>query len=121
MSQTYDPNSPENGPEHGQGYASGPGWPGYASAPPPPPRRNHKRGLILTGAVALAAGAATGGLIGSMHGVTASTMTSASRTPLSASQIAQRDDPALVAVLCTEGDQGATAAGPGTVLTSNAQ
>jgi hypothetical protein len=46
MSQTYDPNSPENGPEHGQGYASGPGWAGYASAPPPPPRRNHKRGLI---------------------------------------------------------------------------
>ena len=78
MSQTYDPNSPEHGPEYGQGYASGPGWAGYASAPPPPPRRNHKRGLILTGAVALAAGAATGGLIGSMHGVTASTM-SASR------------------------------------------
>src|SRR5213080_3856317 len=103
MSQTYDPNSPENGPEHGQGYASGPGWPGYASAPPP--RRNHKRGLILTGAVALAAGAATGGLIGSMHGVTASTMTAASRTPLSASQIAQRVDPALVDVVSTAGDQ----------------
>ena len=32
------------------------------------PRRNHKRGLILTGAVALAAGAATGGLIGSCTG-----------------------------------------------------
>src|SRR5947207_5305073 len=121
MSQTYDPNSPENGPEHGQGYASGPGWPGYASAPPPPPRRNHKRGLILTGAVALAAGAATGGLIGSMHGVTASTMTAASRTPLSASQIAQRVDPALVDVVSTEGDQGATAAGTGIVLTSNGE
>jgi len=121
MSQTYDPNSPENGPEHGQGYASGPGWAGYATVPPPPPRRNHKRGLILTGAVALAAGAATGGLIGSMHGVTASTMTAASRTPLSATQIAQRVDPALVDVVSTEGDQGATAAGTGIVLTSNGE
>ncbi|MGH3179542.1 MAG: S1C family serine protease [Streptosporangiaceae bacterium] len=121
MSQTYDPNSPENGPEHGQGYASAPAWAGYASVPPPPPRRNHKRGLILTGAVALAAGAATGGLIGSMHGVTASTMTAASRTPLSASQIAQRVDPALVDVVSTEGDQGATAAGTGIVLTSNGE
>jgi S1-C subfamily serine protease len=121
MSQTYDPNSPEHGPEYGQGYAPGPGWAGYASAPPPPPRRNHKRGLILTGAVALAAGAATGGLIGSMHGVTASTMTAASRSPLSASQIAQRVDPALVDVVSTEGDQGATAAGTGIVLTSNGE
>jgi len=119
MSQTYDPNSPEHGPEYGQGYASGPGWAGYASAPPPPPRRNHKRGLILTGAVALAAGAATGGLIGSMHGVTASTMTAASRSPLSASQIAQRVDPALVDVVSTLGNQGASAAGTGIVLTSN--
>ena len=93
--------------------------PADASAPPPPPRRNHKRGLILTGAVALAAGAATGGLIGSMHGVTASTMTAASRSPLSASQIAQRVDPALVDVVSTEGDQGAVAAGTGIVLTSN--
>jgi S1-C subfamily serine protease len=119
MSQTYDPSSPENGPEHGQGYASGPGWAGYASAPPPPPRRNHKRGLIVTGAVALAAGAAAGGLIGSSHGLTASTMTAASRTPLSASQIAQRVDPALVDVVSTLGNQGASAAGTGIVLTSN--
>jgi len=121
MSQTYDPSSPEHGPEYGQGYASGPGWAGYASAPPPPPRRNHKRGLILTGAVALAAGAATGGLIGSMHGVTASTMTAASRSPLSASQIAQRVDPALVDVVSTLGNQGASAAGTGIVLTSNGE
>ena len=122
MSQTYDPNSPENGPEHGQGYASGPGWAGYASAPPPPPpRRNHKRGLIVTGAVALAAGAAAGGLIGSSHGLTASTMTAASRTPLSASQIAQRVDPALVDVVSTLGNQGASAAGTGIVLTSNGE
>jgi S1-C subfamily serine protease len=121
MSQTYDPNSPEHGPQYGQGYASGPGWAGYASAPPPPPRRNHKRGLILTGAVALAAGAATGGLIGSMHGVTASTMTAASRTPLSASQIASRVDPALVDIVTTLGYQGGKAAGTGIVLTSNGE
>src|SRR5215470_3384004 len=121
MSQTYDPNSPEHGPQYGQGYASGPGWAGYASAPPPPPRRSHKRGLILTGAVALAAGAATGGLIGSMHGVTASTMTAASRTPLSASQIASRVDPALVDIVTTLGYQGAKAAGTGIVLTSNGE
>src|SRR5690242_1409352 len=121
MSQTYDPNSPEHGPEYGQGYASGPGWAGYASAPPPPPRRNHKRGLILTGAVALAAGAVTCGWIGSSHGLTASTMTAASRTPLSASQIAQRVDPALVDVVSTLGDQGAAAAGTGIVLTSNGE
>ena len=121
MSQTYDPNSPENGPEHGQGYASGPGWAGYASAPPPPPRRNHKRGLIITGAVALAAGATAGALIGSMHGVTASTMTAASRTPLSASQIAQRVDPALVDIVTTLGYKGASAAGTGIVLTSDGE
>ncbi|HEX3192392.1 MAG TPA: trypsin-like peptidase domain-containing protein [Streptosporangiaceae bacterium] len=121
MSQTYDPNSPEHGPQYGQGYASGPGWAGYASAPPPPPRRNHKRGLILTGAVALAAGATAGALIGSTHGVTASTMTAASRTPLSASQIAQRVDPALVDVVTTLGYQGASAAGTGIVLTSDGE
>ena len=109
MSQNYDPNS----------YPGGYGWPGYASAPPPPPRRKHKRGLIVTGAVALAAGAAAGGLIGSSHGLTASTMTAASRTPLSASQIAQRVDPSLVDIVSTEGDQGAVAAGTGIVLTSD--
>jgi S1-C subfamily serine protease len=121
MSQTYDPNSPEHGPQYGQGYASGPGWAGYASAPPPPPRRNHKRGLILTGAVALAAGATAGALIGSTHGVTASTMTAASRTPLSASQIASRVDPALVDIVTTLGYQGASAAGTGIVLTSDGE
>jgi S1-C subfamily serine protease len=121
MSQSYDPNSPEHGPEYGQGYASGPGWAGYASAPPPPPRRNHKRGLILTGAVALAAGATAGALIGSTHGVTASTMTAASRTPLSASQIASRVDPALVDIVTTLGYQGASAAGTGIVLTSDGE
>ena len=127
MSHTYEPNNPE--PEHGHlagpgftggaGYPGGFDWAGYASAPPPPPRRNHKRGLIVTGAVALAAGAAVGGLIGSSHGLTASTMTAVSRTPLTASQIANRVDPALVDVVSTEGDQGAVAAGTGIVLTSD--
>src|SRR4029077_5058667 len=117
MSQTYDPNSPENGPEYGQGYASGPGWAGYASAPPPPPRRNHKRGLILTGAVALAAGAAAGGLIGSSHGLTARAPTAVSKPVRSSSEIAKTIDPALVDVVATEGDQGAVAAGTGIVLT----
>ena len=127
MSQTYEPNNPEQEQGHlagpgfagGAGYPGGYSWAGYGSAPPPPPRRNHKRGLIVTGAVALAAGAAAGGLIGSSHGLTASTMTAASRTPLSASQIAQRVDPSLVDVVSTEGDQGAAAAGTGIVLTSN--
>ena len=127
MSQTYEPNNPEQEQGHlagpgfagGAGYPGGYSWAGYGSVPPPPPQRNHKRGLIVTGAVALAAGAAAGGLIGSSHGLTASTMTAASRTPLSASQIAQRVDPALVDIVSTEGAQGATAAGTGIVLTSN--
>src|SRR5215470_13298949 len=102
-------------------YEPYPGWAGYASEPPPPPRRSRKRGLIATGAVALAAGAAVGGLIGSMHTTTASTMTAASRTPLSASQIASRVDPALVDVVTTLGYQGAKAAGTGIVLTSNGE
>jgi len=106
MSQTYDPYH---------------GWAGYPSEPPPPPRRSHKRGLIVTGAVALAAGAAAGGLIGSSHGLAASTMTAASRTPLSASQIAQRVDPALVDIVTTLGNQGGKAAGTGIVLTSNGE
>ncbi len=129
MSQTYDPNYPE----HGQGYLAGPGYPGgagytggyagagFASEPPPPPRRNHKRGLILTGAVALAAGAAAGGLIGSLHRVPAGTATATSKTVLSASQIAERVDPALVDIVSTDGYQQASSAGTGIVLTSNGE
>src|ERR1700758_2488571 len=64
-----------------QGYPAGPGaaggsgyarraWdaggPGYGE-PPMPPRRSRKRALIATGAVALLAGGALGGLIGSMN------------------------------------------------------
>ena len=114
MSQTYDPNDPG----YGQGYLAGPGW---ASEPPPPPRRSHKRGLIVTGAVALAAGAAAGGLIGSMNHGVIGTATATSNTVLSASQIAQRVDPALVDIVSTDGDQGATSAGTGIVLTANGE
>jgi S1-C subfamily serine protease len=143
MSQTYDPNYPE----HGQGHLAGPGYtgtggystagyggagyggagyggygePGFASAPPPPPRRGHKRGLIITGAVALAAGAAAGGLIGSMNRGVVGTATATSNTVLSASQIAQRVDPALVDIVSTDGDQGAVSAGTGIVLTANGE
>src|ERR1700749_1147438 len=127
MSQTYEPNHPEQEQGHlaGPGFAGGAGypggfdWAGSASAPPPPPRRTHKRGLIVTGVVALAAGAAAGGLIGSSHGLTATTATAVSKTVLTSSEIAKRVDPALVDVVSTEGDQGAVAAGTGIVLTSN--
>ena len=54
MSQTYEPNNPEQeqghlaGPRfHGRSrrYPGGYSWAGYGSEPPPPPRRrNHKRG-----------------------------------------------------------------------------
>ena len=150
MSQNYDPNHPERAdqPEGAQGYPWGqnypspqgypagygyaggagfPGGPGFAGGagfgtePPPPPRRSRKRGLIVTGAVALAAGAAMGGLIGSMdHGV-AGTATATSKTVLSASQIASRVDPALVDVVSTDGYQQATSEGTGIVLTSNGE
>jgi S1-C subfamily serine protease len=86
-----------------------------------PPRRSHKRGLIATGAVALAAGAALGGLIGSMDHTAAGAVTATSKTTLSASQIASRVDPALVDVVSTDGYQGATSAGTGIVLTSTGE
>ena len=135
MSQTYDPNYPG----HGQGYLAGPGYAapggygpggygpggyggaGFGSEPPPPPRRGHKRGLIITGAVALAAGAAAGGLIGSMNHGVIGTATATSNTVLSASQIAQRVDPALVDIVSTNSTTGSVAAGTGIVLTSNGE
>jgi S1-C subfamily serine protease len=151
MSQTFDPdNSGQAGEStggqgsaagHGQGYPHGhpapqgypaaPGYPGgswyggapgYGSEPPMPPRRrSHKRGLIATGAVALAAGAALGGLIGSMDHTAVGTVTATSKTALTASQIASRVDPALVDVISTDGYQGATSEGTGIVLTSNGE
>jgi S1-C subfamily serine protease len=154
MSQTFDPENPEqnggenegrvhgapgsaagHGPGHPYGYPAPQGYPaapghaggswyggaGYGSQPPMPPRRSHKRGLIATGAVALAAGAALGGLIGSMDHTAAGTVTATSKTTLSASQIASRVDPALVDVVSTDGYQGATSAGTGIVLTSTGE
>ncbi len=118
------------GPSHGggAGYPGGPSYGGgqgygygFASEPPPPPRRGHKRGLIVTGAVALVAGATAGALIGTMHPAASGTATATSKTMLSTSQIASRVDPGLVDVVSTDGDQQATSAGTGIVLTSNGE
>jgi S1-C subfamily serine protease len=104
-------------------YDAYPGLPGYGSAPPPPPRRrrNHLRGLIITGAVALAAGVTAGGLIGHVGSTAGGTATATSKTVLSASQIAARVDPGLVDVVATDGYQQATSEGTGIVLTSNGE
>ena len=103
----------------GAGGSWSAGGPGYGGEPPMPPRRNLKRGLIVTGVVALAGGAALGGLIGSMDHTAAGIVTATSKTSLSASQIASRVDPALVDVVSTDGYQGATSAGTGIVLSSS--
>src|SRR5580704_9165692 len=133
MSQTYDPNDSEKqaqGYPAGPGYAGGTGYPGgpgygagygFATQPPPPPRKNHKRGLVITGAVALAAGATAGGLIGGLSSTSVSMATATSKTVLSTTQIASRVDPGLVDVVSTLGDEQATAAGTGIVLTSNGE
>jgi S1-C subfamily serine protease len=104
-------------------YNAYPGLPGYGSAPPPPPRRrrNHLRGLIITGAVALAAGVTAGGLIGHLGSTAGGTATATSKTVLSASQIAARVDPGLVDVVATDGYEQATSEGTGIVLTSNGE
>ena len=101
MSQAFDPENPEQtGGTHSGGNPSGgygqsshygyngpaggsfyPGGPGYGE-PPMPPRRSHKRGLIATGVVALAAGAALAGLVGSMDHSVAGTATATSKTVL---------------------------------------
>ena len=119
MSTNFDPNDPahEHALQGGSGYASGPGFAG----PPPSPRGHYKRWLIATGAVALAAGATVGGLIGTMGSTAAGTATATSKTALSASQIASRVDPGLVDVVSTDGDQDATSAGTGIVLSSNGE
>ena len=104
---------------HGGGswYAGGPGY----GEPPMPPRKSHKRGLAITAAVALAGGAAVGGLIGSMGHTVAGTATATSKTVLSSSAIASRVDPALVDVVSSDGLQQATSAGTGIVLTSTGE
>ena len=86
-----------------------------------PPRKSHKRGLAITAAVALAGGAAVGGLIGSMGHTVAGTATATSKTVLSSSAIASRVDPALVDVVSSDGLQQATSAGTGIVLTSTGE
>jgi S1-C subfamily serine protease len=150
MSHPFEPVNPEqaggtpsgqgSSPEHGQSYpygypgsqsypaASGYGggsWyaggAGYGGEPPMPPRRSRKRGLIVTGAVALAAGATLGGLIGTMNHGVAGTATAVSNTVLSSSQIAARVDPGLVDVVSTDGYQQATSEGTGIVLTSTGE
>jgi len=150
MSQTFDPeNSGQAGENkggqgsaagHGQGYPYGyaapqgyqpaPGYtggswygsgPGYGSEPPMPPRSSRKRGLVVTGVVALAAGAALGGLIGSMDHTVAGAVTATSKTALTSGQVASRVDPALVDVVSSDGLQGATSEGTGIVLTSTGE
>ncbi len=144
MSHMFDEENRGQGgtPQSGQGapagdgprsYPAGPGnggGPGYAGwyaggagngEPPMPPRRSRKRGLIATGAVALAAGAAAGGLIGSMNHSVTGIATATSKTALSSSQIASRVDPALVDVVSTDSYQQATSYGTGIVLTSTGE
>jgi S1-C subfamily serine protease len=79
------------------------------------------RGLIVTGAVALVAGVAAGGLIGHMNSTAGGNVTATSKTVLSTSQIAARVDPGLVDVVSTDGYQQATSAGTGIVLTSSGE
>lgn len=140
MSQAFDPENPEQtGGTHSGGNPSGgygqtspygynspaggsfyPGGPGYGE-PPMPPRRSHKRGLIATGVIALAAGAALGGLVGNMDHSVAGTATATSKTVLTSGQIAARVDPGLVDVVSTDGLQQATSEGTGIVLTSTGE
>ena len=120
MSQMFDEDNPGSGYAGGSWYAGGPGY-GQPPVPPMPPRRRRGRGLMVTGVVALATGAALGGLIGSMDHTATGTVTSTSKTALSSSQIASRLDPALVDVVSTDGYQGAESAGTGIVLTSSGE
>jgi S1-C subfamily serine protease len=86
---------------------------------PRPPRGPHRRLLLVTGTVALAAGATAGGVLGTMNPTPVHTATATSKIMLSPSQIAARIDPGLADVVSTDGDQDATSAGTGIVLTSN--
>jgi S1-C subfamily serine protease len=84
-------------------------------------RRNHKRGLIITGCRCARGG--RGGRGDRQHEAwsSAGTATATSKTVLSTSQIAARVDPGLVDVVSTDGDEQATSAGTGIVLTSNGE
>jgi S1-C subfamily serine protease len=87
--------------------------------PPRMPRGRQALTLTATAALALAVGAGAG--VALSHGSSSPDATAASKTALSASQIASRVDPALVDVTSTLGYQGATAKGTGIVLTSNGE
>jgi S1-C subfamily serine protease len=67
------------------------------------------------------AGAAVGVGIGSTNTTSTSNATATSKTVLSTSQIASRVDPGLVDVVSTDGDEDATSAGTGIVLTSTGE
>jgi S1-C subfamily serine protease len=77
--------------------------------------------LVITAAVALVAGAAVGVGIGSTNTTSTGNATATSKTVLSTSQIASRVDPGLVDVVSTDGDENATSAGTGIVLTSTGE
>jgi S1-C subfamily serine protease len=116
---TGDPGYP-GGPSYpgGPGYGAGYGAP---PPPPPPPVTHHKRALVITGAAALVIGAAAGGLINSVHIGSSGVATATSKTSLTTSQIATRVDPGLVDVVSTDGDEDATSAGTGVVLTATGE
>jgi S1-C subfamily serine protease len=125
MSHPFEPQNPEQaggGQSYPYGYGAGSWYSGgVPPMPPGPSRRSRKRGLIVTGAVALAAGAALGGLIGTMDHTAVGTATATSKTMLTSGEIASRVDPALVDIVSTDGYQQASAAGTGIVLTSNGE
>jgi S1-C subfamily serine protease len=98
------------GPQGPQG-PYGPPAGGYP-AEPKPPRRRRRAPLALTAAAALAIGA------GATWATTASGATSAA---LTTSQIVSKTDPAIVDVVSTLGNQNASAAGTGIVLTSTGE
>lgn len=88
--------------------------------PPRKPRAMQTLGMTATAALALAVGAGAGIVLS--HGSSPSgSATATSKTTLSASQIAQRVDPAIVDITSTLGYQGAKAMGTGIVLTSNGE
>jgi S1-C subfamily serine protease len=120
MSQMFDADNPGSGYAGGSWYGGGPGY-GQPPMPPMRPRRRRGRGLIVTGAVALATGAALGGLVGSLGHTPTGAVTATSKTALSSSQIASRVDPALVDVVSTDGYQGAESEGTGIVLSSDGE
>ena len=105
----------------GGGWSGG-NWSGGGNVPPPRHRRL-RRGLAF-GATGLAVAAAAS--VGSYDAVQnggsgTSHATTSATTVLSTSQIAARVSPGLVDVVSTLGDQNATAAGTGMVLTSTGE